>query len=308
MSDFSTLFWDYYVAVLTVISVIGCGVLLKIQSTHRVKRVAGSERSAAQSTGHVWDGDLRELNQPMPRWWMVLFYLTVWFSLGYLVLYPGLGSVFKGTLGWTSVGEHQSDVQAGAAIYGPLYDAYLAKDLKVVALDPRARQMGERLFQNNCAACHGVDARGAKGFPNLTDAEWLYGNTPELIKASIAEGRSGVMPPMEAAVGGMENVTDLAHYVLSLSGSAHDAARAARGQSKFVVCAACHGPEGKGNPMIGAPDLTNRIWLYGGTEKAIVQTIAHGRNGVMPAHQNILAPGQIHVVAAYVLSLSAPQQ
>ncbi len=308
MSDFATLFWDYYVAILTVISVIGCGVLLKMQSTHRVKRAPGSEGAPAQTTGHVWDGDLRELNQPMPRWWMVLFYLTVLFSLGYLVLYPGLGSVFKGTLHWTSAGEHDSDVKAGAALYGPLYDAYLAKDLKEVARDARARQMGERLFQNNCAACHGVDARGTKGFPNLTDAEWLYGNTPEAIKASITEGRTGMMPPMAQAIGGGQNVTDVAHYVLSLSGVAHDAARAARGQGKFAVCAGCHGPEGKGNQAMGAPDLTNRIWLYGGTEKAIVETITTGRDGVMPAHKNILTPGEIHVVAAYVLSLGVAKQ
>lgn len=308
MTDFASLFWDYYVAILTVVSVLGCAVLLKVQSTHRVQRAPGEPSQAQETTGHVWDGDIRELNQPMPRWWMWLFYLTIFFSLGYLVLYPGLGTVFKGTLAWTSEGEHQADVQKNAERFGPLYDRYLTMALPAVAQDARARQMGERLFQNNCAACHGVDARGTQGFPNLTDAEWLYGNAPEAITASITEGRAGVMPPMAAAVGDAQSVQDVAHYVLSLSGSPHEAARAARGAGKFAVCAGCHGTDAKGNPQLGAPDLTNRIWLYGGTEKAIVQTITQGRQGVMPAHKNILTPGEIHVVAAYVLSLGKAQQ
>lgn len=307
MTDFASLFWDYYIAILTLVSVLACAALLKMQSTHRVQRAPGAETTSVETTGHVWDGDIQELNQPMPRWWMWLFYLTVFFSLAYLVLYPGLGSVFKGTLAWSSDGEHQADVEKNAAVYGPLYDRYLAMDLAVVAQDLRARQMGERLFQNNCASCHGVDARGTKGFPNLTDAEWLYGNAPEVIKTSITEGRSGMMPPMAAALGDASSVQDVAHYVLSLSGSPHDSARAARGQPKFMVCAACHGMEGKGNQQLGAPDLSNRIWLYGGTEKTIVETITQGRQGMMPAHKNILTPGEIHVVAAYVLSLSTSQ-
>lgn len=311
MSDFASLFWDYYIAILTVVSVLGCAVFLKLQSTHRVKMTDTPEGRKPETTGHVWDGDLTEYHHPMPRWWIVLFYLTIFFSVAYLVVYPGLGTAYKGWFGWSSSAEHNADVKAAAAIYGPLYDAYLAKDLKTVAADPRARQMGERLFQNNCASCHGVDARGARGFPNLADDDWLFGGTPEAIKTSITDGRNGVMPPMAAAVGGGENVTDVAHYVLSLSDSAHDAARAARGREKFAVCAACHGADGKGNQALGAPNLADRIWLYGGTVTAISETINKGRGSttgstgqsVMPAHKGILTAGEIHVLAAYVLSL-----
>jgi cytochrome c oxidase cbb3-type subunit 3 len=308
MSDFATLFWDYYIAVLTVVSVVGCAVFLKLQSTYRVKMIDTPEGRRPDTTGHVWDGDITEYHHPMPRWWIVLFYVTIIFSAAYLYFYPGLGTAYKGSLDWTSTNEHNADVKAAAAVYGPLYDAYLSKDLKAVAADTRARQMGERLFQNNCATCHGVDARGARGFPNLADAEWLHGNSPEAIKTSVTEGRSGLMPPMAEAIGGGENVTDVANYVLSLSDSAHDTVRAARGKEKFAVCAACHGADGKGNPQLGAPDLSNRIWLYGGTVASISETITRGRNGQMPAHKTLLTPGEIHVVAAYVLSLGGGGQ
>jgi cytochrome c oxidase cbb3-type subunit 3 len=303
MTDFASLFWDYFIGILTAVSVIGCAVFLKMQSKHRVKLVQTPEGPKPE-TSHVWDGDLTEYHNPMPRWWIVLFYLTIFFSIVYLVLYPGMGTAYKGTFNWSSSGQVAADAKVAQATFGPIYDAFLAKDLPAVAADTRARQMGERLFQNNCATCHGVDARGARGFPNLTDGEWLYGNAPEAIKTSIAEGRAGVMPPMAEAVGGGENVVDVAHYVLSLSGSAHDSVRAARGREKFAVCAACHGADGKGNQQLGAPDLTNRIWMYGGTVTTITEGITRGRNGVMPAHKNLLTPGELHVVAAYVLSLA----
>ncbi|HRK56178.1 MAG TPA: cytochrome-c oxidase, cbb3-type subunit III [Burkholderiaceae bacterium] len=309
MSDFVSTFWDYYVALLTLISVLACAVLLKVQSKHRVKRTgAESSKAPVPTTGHVWDGDIRELNQPMPRWWMWLFYLTIVFSLGYLVLYPGLGTVFKGTLAWTSEGEHARDVAQAAQRFGPLYDAYLAQDLVSVSRDARAMQMGERLFQNNCAACHGADGRGGLGFPNLTDEEWLYGSSAEAIELSISQGRAGMMPALGAAIGGDQGVSDMVQYVLSLSGRPHDASAAQRAQGLFAVCAGCHGMDGRGNAQIGAPDLTNAIWLYGGTPEAIAQTIAQGRQGVMPAHSHRLTPGQIHIVAAYVLSLGGASQ
>lgn len=303
MTDFASIFWDYYIAIVTVVSVIGCAVFLKLQSTHKVKGVQTASGVQAATTGHVWDGDLTEYTKPMPRWWIVLFYLTIFFSVGYLVLYPGLGSAYKGTLGWSSSGQHANDVKAAAAVYQPLYDAFLGKELAAVAADPRGREMGARVFQNHCAGCHGIDARGARGFPSLADSEWLYGRTPEAIKTSISDGRAGAMPPMAEAVGGGESVTDVAHYVLSLSNSSHDSVRAARGRDKFGVCAACHAADGKGNAQLGAPDLTNRIWLYGGSVATIAETITKGRNGVMPAHKSLLSPGEIQVVAAYVWSL-----
>ncbi|HXF46580.1 MAG TPA: cytochrome-c oxidase, cbb3-type subunit III, partial [Burkholderiaceae bacterium] len=276
MSDFYSVFWDYYVAIISVASVIGCAVFLKVQSRRRVVVAPGQQ---PETTGHVWDGDLREFHNPMPRWWIVLFYLTVLFSIVYLILYPGLGTQFKGLLKWTSTGQHAEEVKRADAKYGPLFAAYLQQPIEKVAADPRARQMGERIFLNNCAQCHGSDARGARGFPNLADSEWLWGGTPEAIVKSITEGRQGMMPPMAAAVGSAEDVADVAHYVLSLSNSAHDSVRAVRGKAKFAACAACHGADGKGNPQVGAPDLTNRLWTYGGSTATIAETITRGRQG-----------------------------
>jgi cytochrome c oxidase cbb3-type subunit 3 len=301
MSDFYHVFWDYYVAIITAASVVGCAVFLKMQSKRR--RIVLAPGQEPETTGHVWDGDLREYHNPMPRWWILLFYITVFFSIVYLILYPGLGTQFKGILNWTSAGQHADEVKRADAKYGPLFAAYLQQPLAAVAADARARQMGERIFLNNCAQCHGSDARGARGFPSLADAEWLWGGTPEAIVKSVTEGRQGVMPPMAAAVGSAEDVTDLAHYVLSLSESAHDSVRAARGKAKFGACAACHGADGKGNPQLGAPDLTNRLWTYGGSVAAITETITRGRQGVMPAWKGILTDAEIHLVSAYVYSL-----
>jgi len=303
MSDFTSAFWDYYIAVITAASVVGCGVFLWSQSKRRVKVGSGPD---PDTTGHVWDGDLREFHNPLPRWWMWLFYITVIFSIVYLILYPGLGTQFKGMLNWTSTGQHQAEVKEAETKYGPLFASYLKMDVPAVAADERGRQMGARIFQNNCAQCHGSDGRGSRGFPNLTDSEWQWGGTPEAIKTTITEGRRAAMPPMAAALGGAEDVTDVANYVLSLSDSAHDAARAARGREKFAACAACHGAEAKGNPALGSVDLTNKIWLYGGTVATISETITKGRGGVMPSWKGLLSDAEIHLVAAYVVSLSNP--
>jgi cytochrome c oxidase cbb3-type subunit 3 len=305
MSDFANPFWDYYIAILTLASVIGCGVFLWSQSKRRVKVGTGAD---PDTTGHVWDGDLQEFHNPLPRWWMWLFYITVVFSLVYLALYPGLGTQFKGMLGWSSSGQHALEVKAAEATFGPLFASFLQKDLAAVAADERGRQMGGRIFQNNCAQCHGADGRGSRGFANLADSEWQWGSAPEAIVASIVDGRQAAMPPMAAAVGGPDDVVDVANFVLSLSGSAHDSVRAARGVAKFAACAACHGPEGKGNPALGAPDLSNKIWLYGGTVPTIVETINKGRGGVMPAWKGLLTEAEIHLVAAYVYGLSRPGQ
>jgi len=305
MSDFTSVFWDYFIAIITAVSVVGCGVFLWSQSQRRVKVGAGPD---PDTTGHVWDGDLQEFHNPLPRWWMWLFYITVVFSIVYLVLYPGLGTQFRGLLNWTSSGQHQAEVKAAEARFGPLFASFLSKDIPAVAADERGRQMGARIFQNNCAQCHGSDGRGSRGFPNLTDSEWQWGGSPEAILATITDGRTAAMPPMAAALGGAEDVTDVAHYVLSLSGSTHDSVRATRGKEKFAACAACHGPEGKGNPALGSVDLTNKIWLYGGTVATISETITKGRGGVMPAWKGSLSDAEMHLVAAYVYSLANPGQ
>jgi len=301
MSDFTSEVWSLFVAVISIASIVACALFLKAFSTRRVAK------GEVGTTGHVWDEDLTEWNRPLPRWWMWLFYLSIVFSLIYLVLYPGLGS-FPGYLGWSSRGQYDEESSTAHARYGPIYEKFLKQDLRAVAADAEARGMGQRLFLTYCAGCHGSDAGGARGFPNLRDTDWLYGGAPEAIKASIAEGRAGLMPALGAAVGGEEGAKDVAHYVLSLSGRAHDARRASRGRAGFnTVCAACHGPEGKGNPQLGAPDLSDNVWLHGSSEAAIIETVVKGRKSEMPAHKNLLDEAKIHLLAAYVYSLSQEQ-
>lgn len=298
MSDFVNGIWGWYVAALTLVSIIACVMLLKSQST---KRAAGAKQ--AELHGHVWDEDLAEYNNPLPRWWMWLFYLTIVFALIYLVLYPGLGS-FAGVYGWTSRAEHQAETQQAETQYGPIFNRFAQQDLAVVANDPEARAIGQRLFLTYCSQCHGSDAGGGSGFPSLRDKDWLYGGEPVAIKASIMQGRNGIMPPLGQALGGEAGVKEIANYVLSLSGSPHDAALAAKGKEKFAICAACHGPEGKGNPQIGAANLTDQIWLFGGSEKTVMETITMGRVSQMPAHKDLLGEAKVHLLAAYVYSLS----
>lgn len=298
MSDFVHDGWSLYIAIITLASLVACAVLLKMMST---RKMAPGEKPG--TTGHVWDEDLQEWHNPLPSWWMWLFYITIVFALVYLILYPGLGS-YKGYLGWTSTGQYQDEQKEAAATYGPVIDKFLKQDVQTVAANPEAREIGQRLFLNYCAQCHGSDAGGSKGYPNLRDNDWLYGGTPEAIKTTLLNGRNGAMPPMGAAVGGAEDVRDVAHFVLSLSGRTHDSLRAQRGKAKFATCAACHGPEGKGNQQIGAPNLTDDIWLHGGTEAVIIETIVKGRMNQMPAHKDFLDEGKIHLLSAYVLGLS----
>jgi cytochrome c oxidase cbb3-type subunit 3 len=299
MSDFVHSFWSHYIAWITLAGILACVVLLWLTSR---KKLAGS---ADNTTGHVWDEDLREMNNPLPLWWVGMFLITIVFALFYLTLYPGLGSS-EGSLAWTSQNQYQQEVDQANADVAPLYARFDAMAPEQVALDPQARHIGEHLFLNNCAQCHGSDARGTKGFPNLTDADWLYGGSPEQIRTSITHGRQGNMPPMAAAVGSPEDVKNLAHHVLSLSGSPHDSLRAALGKGKFGACAACHGADGKGNQALGAPNLTDKIWLHGWGEEAIVAMVTQGKLNQMPGQEGRLTPSQIHVLSAYVWGLSQP--
>ena len=296
MSDFFNSGWSIFVAAITIVGLVACLILLMIASRRRVM-------AADNTTGHVWDVDLREMNNPLPRWWMWLFVITVVFGAIYLVLYPGLGS-FPGTLGWSSTGQYKTEQQRAQEQIAQIFAGFKGKTAAELAKDSAAMGIGERLFGNNCAQCHGSDARGSKGFPNLTDGDWLYGGTPEIIAETITKGRTGVMPPMAAAVGSAEDVKNVANFVLSLSGGAHNSVAAQLGKPKFIVCAACHGPEGKGNPALGAPNLTDKIWLHGWGEAAIVAMINGGKTNVMPAFGERLSAEQIHVLAAYVWSLS----
>jgi len=298
MSDFTHDFWGLFVAATTLVSIVACGVLLYSQS---IKRPPAGTKTELH--GHVWDGDLQEYNNPLPRWWMWLFYLTIVFSLGYLVFYPGLGT-FEGTGKWSSTGEYEAEMKEAEAKYGPLFNQFAGTELAQLAKDPKAKAIGERLFQNHCAQCHGADAGGAIGFPNLRDHDWLYGGDAAVIKTSILDGRNGVMPPLGEAVGGEPGIAQVTHYVRSLSGLQHNAALAKDGAAKFAVCAACHGADGKGNPAMGAPNLTDGVWLYSSAESSIAESIRNGRNNRMPAQKEFLGEAKVHLLAAYVYGLS----
>ena len=297
MSDFTSNFWSMFVAGVTGVSILACLILL--WATGKAKAMTANDNT----TGHVWDGDLREMNNPLPRWWVYMFVITIIFAVVYLAMYPGMGS-YAGTLGWSSTGQHSAEMAKGEKEVAPLYAKFAAMKTEEVARDPQAMAIGERLFMNNCSQCHGSDARGSKGFPNLTDADWLYGGTPEKIVETLTKGRNGVMPPMAAAVGTPDDVKNVAQYVLSLSGGPHDSVKAALGKTKFAACGACHGADGKGMHAVGAPNLADDIWLHGYGEAAILAMINSGKSNAMPAQADKFSPAQIHVLASYVWSLS----
>jgi cytochrome c oxidase cbb3-type subunit 3 len=300
MSDFISSGWSIFIAVATIVGLVACLVLLVFASRRQ-------PMAKDNSTGHVFDGDLVEMNNPLPMWWIVLFVLTVVFALAYVYAFPGLGAA-PGALGWTSRGELDADQASAAQSMAKVYAAYEQQPAEALGRDPAAMAIGQRLFINNCSTCHGSDARGSKGFPNLTDTDWLHGGTPAKIEETITLGRIGTMPPMAAAVGDATDVRNVANYVLSLSGDSHNAIAAAAGKKKFVVCAACHGPDGKGNQAIGAPNLADKIWLHGWGEDAIIAMVNQGKTNVMPAQAGRLTPPQIHLLASYVWSLSQVSQ
>ena len=305
MSDFINGFWDMYVRVLVLVSIAACGLLLWTQSKGAPAPAHGVE---VEKMDHVWDETLQEYNNPLPAWWSWLFYITIVFAVVYLALYPGFGS-YKGALNWTShESQYNAEMAQAETTYGPIFEKFAKMDLKAVAANPEAKEIGQRLFLTYCASCHGSDAKGAKGFPNLTDNDWLYGGEAEQIKTTIQEGRMGMMPPYGGnpdAIGGADGAKDVANYVRSLSGLSNDSVRASRGKDKFAtVCAACHGPEGKGNPAIGAPNLTDKVWLYGSSEATIVETITKGRTNQMPSWKDFLGEAKVHLLAADVYGIS----
>ncbi|MDY0022705.1 cytochrome-c oxidase, cbb3-type subunit III [Arenimonas caeni] len=291
--------WSLFVIFLVVLNIGGCAWLLWWTSKRR-----GDEARNAETTGHVWDGDLTEYNKPLPRWWIILFWLTIAYSVAYLAWYPGMGN-FAGTSGWTSAKEHDADKAEADARLAEAFGRFDGMAIDEIAGHPEAVAFGARLFQNYCAQCHGSDARGARGFPNLTDGDWLWGGSPDQILTTILAGRQAAMPPLAAAIGGDIGVTEVTAYVQSLSGIKADPALAAAGQARYAgVCAACHGPEGKGNPILGAPNLTDDTWLYGSDFNSIAEGIRNGRNGMMPAHEPIIGETRSRLVGAYVWSIS----
>lgn len=296
MADFVSGFWNAYVMVLVFLSISFCVFVLVSNMTKRTSGPVGLH-------DHVWDETLQEYNNPLPRWWMYMFWITIIFAIVYLSMYPGFGNN-QGKLGWSAVGQWEAEQKTAAEKYGPIFAKYKGMDLNAVAADKEANAMGQRLFLTYCAQCHGADAKGAKGFPNLTDSDWLYGGEPDTIKTTVLGGRMGMMPPFGPALGA-DGVKDVANYVRSLSGLAHDSLRAQRGKEIFAQnCVACHGPEGKGTQAMGAPNLTDKTWLYGSAEATIIETVTKGRTNQMPAFQAFLGEDKVHLLAGYVLSLS----
>jgi cytochrome c oxidase cbb3-type subunit 3 len=287
-----------FIIVLTLLNIVGAVALL-----WWTRRPHGEEgKPGAETTGHVWDGDLREYNNPLPRWWLWLFLITVAFSIGYLILYPGLGS-YAGKLGWTSVGQHAEQARAAEALAQQTLSKFDGRSIEELVKDPAARAVGRNLFANNCAMCHGADGRGALHFPNLADKDWKWGGDPATVEATIANGRTGVMAPWKDVLG-VAGVEDTLAYVLSLSGRTAAAGNLAHGKELFTMyCAVCHGETGRGNPTLGAPNLTDNVWLHGGSPDQIRETIMYGRTGIMPPQLERLGAVRVRLLSAYVLGL-----
>ncbi|MDP5029445.1 MAG: cytochrome-c oxidase, cbb3-type subunit III [Paraglaciecola sp.] len=311
-------FWSIWISVITLGSILGCFLLLRWCLSNKTGVKEGDDMH------HEFDGIL-EINNQLPRWWTILFYICIVWALLYLLLYPGLGN-FKGLWNWQSsnqgilslaesraaveknkadgvISQYDREVDQANELFQPIFDGYYARPITELAKDAEALKVGQRLFSQNCSQCHGSDARGQRGFPNLTDNDWLYGGTPEKITETLINGRNAIMPAWFDSMGA-DGIEEVVNYVLGLSGRKVDESLAAKGKDRFVACAACHGPDGKGNQAFGAPNLTDDIWLYGNSHEKVTETLTYGRNGVMPAFKNTLGEKKIHLVAAYVYSLS----
>lgn len=297
MSDF----WHWYIIILTV-GTIAVTVWFLLWSSRIKVNTAKKEDDGSETTGHVWDGDLKELNNPLPRWWLGLFWITIVFSIVYLILYPGLGR-YEGVLGWSQESQYEQEMAVARAAFEDRFAALGALELDELVSNPQAVEIGRNLYAHNCSTCHGSDARGAVGYPNLTDNHWIWGGQPQQILTSIANGRQAAMPPWGEVLGD-EGVLRTAIYVQQLAGQTVDSTMAAAGQQHYnQVCLACHGPEGRGNPILGAPDLTAGVYIYGGDLETIQHTIRYGRQGVMPAQLELLGETRTRLVTAYIMSL-----
>ena len=303
MSDFVSDFWAWYIGLIVIASVIGILLLMKSQDV---------PVNEGQELEHRWDESLVELDNPLPKWWKGLFYITAVFAIGYFALYPGLGS-YTGLLGWTSINQHGTELRQADEQYGPILAKYLSMPVEEVAVKPEAREMGKHLWLTYCTQCHGPDAGGNTGFPNLRDTDWIWGDSPEKIKETILGGRQALMPAyggQKEVIGGPTGAVEMSHYVMSLSGMEHDSALAAKAAPKFMqACAACHGMEGKGNQLLGSANLTDNYWLYSkgvdakSVQESIVYTLINGRAGQMPSQLDKLGEAKVHLLAGYVYGL-----
>jgi len=295
-------FWAWFIAAGTIGFIIWC-VWLILWSAKQGPQGKTDE----ELVGHRWDGDLEEWNNPAPKWWLYLYFITILFAIGYLVAYPGIGT-YKGLLGWTEKGQYEDEVAAAEKKYEPLYERYAQMDFEKLAADPDAHKLGASLFASYCTTCHGSDARGAPGFPNLTDDAWLWGDSEAALITTIGKGRNAVMPNLSPALGGETGIDDMVHYVRSLSGLEEAGPAAMRAKPKFLaMCSACHMPDGTGNQAVGAPNLTDDVWEYGSSPETIRETITKGRTGQMPAHGQMLGENRTKILAAYIYSLSHGQ-
>lgn len=294
-------FWHGYVAILTIVFIIWCVWLIGWSAKQGPQDVSDEDL-----VGHKWDGDLEEWNNPAPKWWLYLYFITIAWGLAFLVAMPGLGN-FPGMLGWSSTGQYDAEVAAASERYEPIYERFAAMDFAELAKDPDAQQLGASLYASYCTTCHGSDARGARGFPNLADDDWLWGDSEAQLTQSIKNGRTGVMAVFP--LGTDEDVGGMVNYVRSLSGlvESNEATTAAAAAKYNMFCVACHMPDGSGNQALGAPNLTDDVWLYGSSEADVRETIVNGRNGQMPAHGNLLGDNRTKILAAYVYSLSAKE-
>ncbi|MBX2808634.1 MAG: cytochrome-c oxidase, cbb3-type subunit III [Cellvibrionaceae bacterium] len=292
-------FWSLWIIILTTVNL---ALLLWVLLANRKVAVSDDEDPENRTTGHVYDG-IEEYDNPLPKWWFIMFLLLFVFSIAYLIIYPGMGS-WKGIIGWTSANQLAREQDRAASQYADSYGVYATMAIDDLVHEPRAMKMAQRIFANNCAVCHGADGGGSLGFPNLTDKDWLYGGTPEKIKETLVKGRQAAMPAWQSILG-EQGIAQVTEYVLSLSGRDHDAAMAQTGATLFAQsCASCHGADGGGGQSVGAPNLRDDIWLYDGSPAGIRQTLRVGRNGVMPAQQHRLRADKIHLLTAYVYSLS----
>jgi cytochrome c oxidase cbb3-type subunit 3 len=291
-------FWHWFVAAGTIVFIIWCTWLISWSARQGPANVADDDL-----VGHKWDGDIEEWNNPAPKWWLYLYFITIAWAVGYLIAFPGLGS-YKGMLGWSQQGQYEQEMQNAAATYEPIYEEFAAMDFAELATNPDALALGKSLFASYCTTCHGSDARGAVGYPNLADDDWLWGNAEAELIATISNGRAGVMPVLAPALGGDDGIDNMVRYVKSLSGGEADAG-AMSAQPLFVaLCSACHNADGTGNKIFGAPNLTDDTWLYGGSDEKIRETIVNGRNGIMPAHGDMFGDNRTKILAAYIYSLS----
>lgn len=298
-----TINWTLFISILTLLNIFACFWLL--WWTRKKRPPSQTSDASDATTGHIWDGDLTEYNKPLPKWWLNSFYVSIVFGLAYLVIFPGLGA-FAGTTGWSSVAQHDADATAAEQKLRTLFARFDGMPVSELATNAEAVALGRSVFANHCAQCHGSDARGALGFPNLVDGEWIWGGEPDTVLASIVGGRQAAMPPWGAVLGD-QGVTEVVAYVQQLAGQPADAALASAGKARYdMLCIACHGAEGKGNPMLGAPNLTDDIWLYGSDPAAIAHSVRAGRNGVMPAQEAIIGVDRARLAAAWVLAQSKP--